>query len=143
MDRGTLWRVWLPLLAGLWAVGWIFLYGHGPGPHGPVRWIGLLLALIGLAGVILARYTLGRSFSVAPKATALVTTGIYSRIRNPIYVSGEIFLVGMALIVGRPVLLVILLLLIPIQILRARREAAVLEARFGDAYREYRKRTWF
>jgi protein-S-isoprenylcysteine O-methyltransferase Ste14 len=33
--------------------------------------------------------------------------------------------------------------LIPVQIIRARREAAVLEAKFGDAYREYRKRTWF
>lgn len=141
MDRGTIWRVWLPLLAGLWVVGWNFVYG--PGPHGPVRWIGLLLALIGLAGVILARSTLGRSFSIAPKATALVTTGIYSRIRNPIYVSGEIFLVGMVLIVGRPELLLIMLLLIPIQILRARREAAVLEAKFGGAYHEYRKRTWF
>jgi len=45
--------------------------------------------------------------------------------------------------VGRPELLLILLALIPIQIIRARREAAVLEAKFGDEYREYRKRTWF
>jgi len=141
MDRGPIWRVWLPLVGGLWAVGWIFLYGRGP--HGPVRWIGLLLALIGLAGVILSRYTLGRSFSIVPKATALVTSGIYSRLRNPIYVSGEIFLTGMMLILGRPELLVVLLGLIPVQVMRARREAAVLEERFGDAYREYRKRTWF
>jgi protein-S-isoprenylcysteine O-methyltransferase Ste14 len=54
-----------------------------------------------------------------------------------------IFLVGLALIVGRPELLTVLLVLIPVQIIRARREAAVLEAKFGDAYREYRKRTWF
>jgi len=103
----------------------------------------LLLGLIGLAGVILSRYTLGRSFSVAPKATALVTHGIYSRIRNPIYICGEIFLVGLVLIVWRPGLLMILLLLIPVQVIRARREAAVLEAKFGEAYREYRERTWF
>src|SRR5271157_3291904 len=90
MDRGTIWRVWLPLVAGLWGLGWIFQ--SAPGPHGLARWIGLLLGLIGLAGVILSRYTLGRSFSVAPKATALVTSGIYSRIRNPIYISGEVFL---------------------------------------------------
>ena len=141
MDRGTILRVWLPLLAGLWAIGWMFLYGRAP--HGLVRSLGLLLALIGLAGVILARYTLGRSFSIVPKATALVTSGIYSRIRNPIYVSGEICLLGMLLMVGRPQLLVILLLLIPVQVMRARREASVLEAKFGDAYREYRKRTWF
>jgi protein-S-isoprenylcysteine O-methyltransferase Ste14 len=142
MDRGTIWRIWLPLVGGLWAVGVLFY--SGPGSHGLARWIGLLLALIGLGGVILARYTLGRSFSIAPKATALVTSGIYSRIRNPIYVSGMIFLAGMVLIVSRLQLLpAILIVLIPIQIIRARREAAVLDEKFGDAYREYRKRTWF
>ena len=141
MDRGTILRVWLPLVAGLWVLGWIFQFG--PGPHGLARSIGLLLGLIGLGGVILARYTLGRSFSLTAKATALVTRGIYSRIRNPIYISGEIFLAGLVLILWRLDLLIILLVIAPVQIIRARREAAVLEAKFGDAYREYRKRTWF
>ncbi len=141
MDRGIILRVWLPLVAGLWGLAWIFQFG--PGPRGLARDAGLLLGLIGLAGVIVSRYTLGRSFSVAPKATALVTRGIYSRIRNPIYVSGMIFLLGLVIIVGRPQLLAVLLVLIPLQIMRARREAAVLEARFGDAYREYRRHTWF
>jgi len=142
MDRGTLWRVWLPLVGGLWALG--ALFHSGLGQHGLARSIGLVLGLIGLAGVILSRYTLGHSFSIAPKATALVTSGIYSRVRNPIYVSGMIYLVGMVLIMSRPELVpAILIVLIPIQVIRARREAAVLEAKFGDAYREYRKRTWF
>ena len=141
MDRGTILRVWLPMVGGLLVLGWIF---HTvPEPYGLARLIGLVVALIGLAGVILSRYTLGQSFSIAPKATALVTSGIYSRIRNPIYISGMIFLIGVALIVERPKLLAVLLVLIPMQIIRARREAAALEAKFGDAYREYRKRTWF
>ena len=140
-DRGAIWRVWLPLLAALIALGVIFY--SGPGPHGLTRLIGLLLGLIGVAGVILSRYTLGRSFSIAPKATALVTTGIYSRVRNPIYIFGMIFIIGLILIIRRLELLAILLVLIPVQIVRARREAAVLEARFGDAYRDYRRRTWF
>jgi protein-S-isoprenylcysteine O-methyltransferase Ste14 len=141
MDRGTILRVWLPMVAGMLFLGWIFQ--SAPEPYGLPRLIGLVVALIGLAGVILSRYTLGRSFSIAPKATALVTSGIYSRIRNPIYISGMIFLIGVALIVELPKLLAVLLVLIPMQIIRARREAAVLEAQFGDAYREYRKRTWF
>jgi protein-S-isoprenylcysteine O-methyltransferase Ste14 len=141
MDRAPILHVWLPLIAGLWGLGAIFLFGTGP--HGPARVIGLLLGLIGLGGVILSRHTLGRSFSVVPKATALVTHGIYSRIRNPIYICAEIFLVGVVLILWRIELLIILLVLVPVQILRARREATVLEARFGEAYREYRKRTWF
>jgi len=127
MDRGTIWHVWLPLIRR----------------HGLAQWLGLLLGLIGLGGVILARHTLGRSFSWVPKASELVTRGIYSRIRNPIYVFGMFAVVGMILMVGRPRLLIILALLIPMQIIRARREAAVLEAKFGDVYREYRQRTWF
>ena len=141
LDRATIWRVWLPLAGGLWGLGWI--YQRAPGPHGLARIIGLMLGFIGLAGVILSRYTLGRSFSIAPRATALVTNGIYSRIRNPIYVSGVILFIAMAFIVWRPEPLAVLLVLIPLQIIRARREAAVLEAKFGDAYREYRQRTWF
>ncbi len=141
MDRGTLWRVWLPLFAGLLAIN--FLFRSVPRPHGLLSLTGLLLGVIGLGGVVLARYTLGRSFSIVPKATALVTSGIYSRIRNPIYVFGMIFVAGLVLIVERPELLAIFLVLIPVQIIRAGREAAVLEAKFGDAYREYRKRTWF
>jgi protein-S-isoprenylcysteine O-methyltransferase Ste14 len=140
MDRGTILRVWSPMAGGLLALAWLFHVA--PRSHGMARSIGLLLALIGLAGMILARYTLGRSFSVVPKATALVTRGIYSRIRNPIYFCGMFFVAGLVLIVGKPELAAILLVLIPTQIIRARREAAVLEAKFGDAYREYRKRTW-
>ena len=141
MDFATIKRVWLPLILGLFALRYMFRFA--PGPPGLMRSVGLVVALIGLAGVIVARYTLGRSFSIVPKATALVTTGIYSRIRNPIYVSGMFFVAGLVLMMRRPALLAIFLVLIPMQIIRARREAAVLEANFGDAYREYRKRTWF
>jgi protein-S-isoprenylcysteine O-methyltransferase Ste14 len=141
MDFATIRRVWLPLIIASAATGYIFK--TAPGPHDWMRWLGLVLALIGIAGVILSRYTLGRSFSIVPKATALVTTGIYSKIRNPIYVSGTFFIAGAVLMLRRPEGLLLLVIVIPLQIFRARREAAVLEAKFGDEYREYRKRTWF
>jgi len=134
-------RVWLPLAFGVFAIGAIFR--SVPEPRGWMPIAGLAVALFGLAGVIVSRYTLGRSFSVAAKATALVTTGIYSRIRNPIYVSGMFVIGGAILMMRRPAFLAILVIIIPLQIIRARREATVLEATFGDAYREYRKRTWF
>jgi protein-S-isoprenylcysteine O-methyltransferase Ste14 len=140
MDRGNIFRVWLPLLLGLWGLG--FLFQSGTGPHDWVRYIGLALGLIGLGGVIVARFTLGRSFSVAPKATVLVTSGIYSRIRNPIYVSGFVFLVGLFLILRLRYLWVLLPVVVIMQAIRTHREALVLEEKFGDTYREYRKRTW-
>ena len=141
MDRGTWFRVWLPLVIGLWAL--ITIFRSKLGPHDSLRWLGLVVALLGFSGIIVARYTLGRSFSIAPKARALVTWGIYARIRNPIYVSGIVLLAGVFLIIRNPHLWWLLLLAVIAQTMRARREARVLENKFGDAYREYRARTWF
>jgi protein-S-isoprenylcysteine O-methyltransferase Ste14 len=141
MDLGNIPRVWLPLVGASVALGAIY---QSPSiPHGPLRLIGVAVAVAGLFGVIIARYTLGKSFSVRARATALVTRGIYSRIRNPIYVSGILLFFGVFLMLGHPQMLLIFVILIPLQVVRARREAAVLEAEFGDEYREYRKRTWF
>jgi protein-S-isoprenylcysteine O-methyltransferase Ste14 len=141
MNRRKTLQLWLLLLLGLYCIQTIFV--RGPGPHDVTRGIGLILSLTGLAGVILARHTLGRSFSVSAKATELVTSGLYSRIRNPIYVSGAIFVMGLILIIRSPFLWLAMAIMIPMQILRARREARVLEAKFGEAYRRYRDRTWF
>lgn len=109
----------------------------------PIREVGMALAAVGLIGWVTARLQLGKSFSIRPKATELVTHGIYSKIRNPVYVSGTVFLVGLILWMGRPIWLLVMSILVPMQVTRARKEAAVLEAKFGDAYRAYRARTWF
>jgi protein-S-isoprenylcysteine O-methyltransferase Ste14 len=90
-----------------------------------------------------ARIQLGRSFSIAPKATALVTRGIYSKIRNPIYVFSATWIAGLALALGKPIALLLVIPIIPMQAARARRESRVLEAKFGEEYRDYRRKTWF
>lgn len=113
------------------------------GPRTPIRYLGLALAIAGFVCWVVARIQLGKSFSVRAKATELVTHGIYSKIRNPVYVFGTIFIVGMILWFDRPIYLLILAVIIPMQILRAKKEAKVLEAKFGDSYREYRAKTWF
>jgi protein-S-isoprenylcysteine O-methyltransferase Ste14 len=141
MDRGAIWRVWLPLVVVLCM--FTLVIQSSVGAQGHLRWLGCAIALIGFAGIITARYTLGRSFSVKAKATALVTTGIYSRIRNPIYLSGAICVIGVAIMLSKFYLLSILIVIIPMQILRARREARVLEEKFGEEYRRYRSQTWF
>jgi|SRR5271156_4751214 len=107
------------------------------------RIIGVALMLVGIGGIVTARLQLGKSFAIRAKAHQLVTRGIYSKIRNPIYVSGAVMLAGFVLVLHRPVLWLVLLALIVMQTLRARREARVLETAFGDAYREYRRKTWF
>ena len=73
----------------------------------------------------------------------MVTHGVYSKIRNPIYVFGVVMITGVVLVLHRPILWLVLVAVIILQTVRARREALVLEAAFGDAYREYRQKTWF
>jgi protein-S-isoprenylcysteine O-methyltransferase Ste14 len=67
----------------------VVLLTHGP----PIVWttpriIGAAIFLCALPLFVLARLQLGASFSVTAQARKLVTTGLYSRIRNPIYVFG-------------------------------------------------------
>jgi protein-S-isoprenylcysteine O-methyltransferase Ste14 len=51
--------------------------------------------------------------------------------------------VGLILVFRRPILWIVLVVIAVMQSIRAHREAKVLEAAFGDAYREYRRKTWF
>ncbi|HKN15495.1 MAG TPA: isoprenylcysteine carboxylmethyltransferase family protein [Candidatus Sulfotelmatobacter sp.] len=114
-----------------------------PGPWDWQRNLGTALLLAGVAGIAVARYQLGRSFAIKAEAHQLVTHGIYSKIRNPIYVFGTVLITGFVLLIHRPVLWLLVPAVIIMQTLRAHREARVLEAAFGDAYREYRRKTWF
>ncbi len=137
------WR-WIATLQIVVAgAGSAYLFGLLLLPLTPMRLVGMSLALISFVLWATARVQLGKSFSVKPKAVAIVSRGIYSKIRNPIYVFSALWIAGFVLALGRPKSLFILVLLIPIQVRRARREARLLEDAFGDAYREYRKRTWF
>src|SRR5712691_346690 len=113
------------------------------GPWDLQRAVGTALMIVGIGGVATARYQLGKSFSITPQAHQLVTHGVYSRIRNPIYVFASLLASGLVLVLHRPTLWLLLLAIIVVQTLRARREAQVLEAAFGDTYREYRRKTWF
>lgn len=121
----------------------LFLWRAVQLPWTPYRITGFAIAIPALLLLVLARVQLGRAFSVRAKANNLVTTGLYSRIRNPIYVFGALIFLGIIIWTGRPWLLLILAVLVPMQIYRARQESKVLEAKFGAEYLEYKRKTWF
>jgi len=78
-----------------------------------------------------------------PQARRLVTQGLYSKIRNPIYFFGLILFAGLRLAIHRGDLWIILPIALVLQLIRARREAKVLETAFGENYQAYRRQTWF
>ena len=136
-------EVWFVTLAPLIGISLMLILGAGTGPLTPARIAGLALTIIGIVPLTIARFNLGDSFSIAPEARKLVTHGIYSRIRHPVYVFATLIIAGVAFYLRIPLLLLVLAPMIPVQIARARREEQVLESKFGEEYRAYRRKTWF
>jgi len=75
------------------------------------------------------------------KREALVTSGPYHYVRNPIYLGAFTFIIALALVAANWLLLLPALVLITIIYRQIDKEEAMLIDRFGDEYREYMKRT--
>jgi protein-S-isoprenylcysteine O-methyltransferase Ste14 len=101
------------------------------------------MAVLGFALWMVARVQLGKSFSVRAQARALVTTGLYSKFRHPIYLFGELAFAGLFIAWGKLIGFLYFVLVCAVQILRIRKEEAVLEQAFGEEYRRYKASTWF
>jgi protein-S-isoprenylcysteine O-methyltransferase Ste14 len=105
--------------------------------------IGVVLATASFALVVLARLQLGKSFALTPRATSLVTYGLYSRLRHPMYIFVDLTICGIALALHRWYLLLLLVILLPLQMRNARAESKLLQEEFGERYDIYRRATWF
>lgn len=119
------------------------VHRYAPTAWGATQVFGLVLLTGGFVFWTVARFQLGASLAVTAQARKLVSTGVYSKIRNPIYVFASCFLAGVILVVARPIWLLVFAIIVPFQMWRARKETRVLEASFGDDYRAYRAGTWF
>jgi len=74
-------------------------------------------------------------------ASALVTDGIFSWLRNPMYVGLTLFLVATSLALASDWMLVMtIVFVLVIHFGVVKREERYLEAKFGDAYRQYKAR---
>ncbi|HET7613170.1 MAG TPA: isoprenylcysteine carboxylmethyltransferase family protein [Gemmatimonadaceae bacterium] len=130
-------RGWLPLL--FLGIPLVF-----PGSTSPFRWeVGLALIAIGevirLAGVAAAgTVTRRRSRNVQ----RLVTYGIFSWVRNPLYIGNFLVWMGFVTISGVLWFLPIAVLLFAVEYeLIVRYEEGVLESIFGRDYLEYKNST--
>ena len=111
----------------------------------PVRWGGVLLVFVGIAITIGSQAAMGRSWraDVDPSArTALVTTGPFRLVRNPVFSGSAVTVVGLALVVPNVVSLLMLVAFVAgleIQV-RLVEEPYLLRVH-GEAYRAYAART--
>jgi len=112
---------------------------------GWLRMGGLPLALLGLLLLWRSHAALEKNFrptlEISPRQE-LVTSGPYSFVRHPIYAAFLIMLASTGLLSANWFIAVVgMLLIASITIVRIPAEEALLEGRFGERYREYRRRT--
>ena len=108
----------------------------------PFRIVGLLLVAVGLAALLhaFARFVvegLGTPAPVAP-TERLVVGGLYRYVRNPMYLAVGAVIVGQALALGRPILLLYALAFaVAVAIFVRAYEEPTLLRRFGAEYLAY------
>jgi protein-S-isoprenylcysteine O-methyltransferase Ste14 len=95
--------------------------------YGVRFFIGMAIAAFGIVLWAVARVQLGSSFAVTAQAKKLVTTGLYWRIRNPIYFFGGIGYLGLFIAWGNWIALAAFPLFFSDRIPRVRKEQQVLE----------------
>ncbi|CAN5422077.1 hypothetical protein BH24ACT7_BH24ACT7_23970 [soil metagenome] len=106
------------------------------------RLTGGSIAVAGIAMAMMGARTLGRNLTPLPEPTRfnrLVDTGIYARVRHPIY--GGLVLIGLGASVttGSVAALVVWIGLVALLIAKARHEEELLLARHPE-YTDYRRR---
>lgn len=119
-----------------------YLFAVGRRRDGICVW-GSLLAIPSFVFWLTAKLQLGSSFTARPEARALVTHGLYSRIRHPIYFFSSLALIGTAICLRSWWFDLLVVISVPLQLWRVRLEEKVLREKFGEAYLEYRQGTWF
>jgi protein-S-isoprenylcysteine O-methyltransferase Ste14 len=129
-------------------VGMVFMLGSWPVmcPRDPlgvvvpdvVRWFGLGAAVVGLALAVGALAQLRGVENI----DHLVTTGIFSRIRHPMYLGFILWISGWVISCGAAASLGAAILAIADILYWRRLEEDKLETDYGEDYRTYRKTTW-
>ncbi len=107
-----------------------------------VQWLGIALAVAGIAATLYAQRDMGESWRIGVdpgETTTLVRHGVFGVVRNPIFTAMLIFAAGVALMAPNPLALTgfaVLLATIELQV-RVVEEPYLLHTH-GQAYRDYR-----
>ena len=106
------------------------------------NFIGFVILLAGFIFWIKSLEDIGASFQASPKAKKLVTTGMYSKFRHPIYYSGILMDIGLVIYSLNWIIFAIVFVIFLIQLYRIHNEERILIQKFGKKYLDYKKQSW-
>jgi len=135
----------LLLYAGLLFVPYADRRDTGTLSAGPVvRWVGVVLFVLGMALVYWSGVALGRLYSgdvTLQESHRLVTVGPYRLIRHPRYAGGILLGVGLSLLFDSWIGLLATALFVAIILFRIKDEEALMSQAFGQQWGAYCART--
>jgi len=107
------------------------------------HFIGMVLAMVSFGFWVTARVQLGNAFSIGAKASQLVSNGLYSKLRHPVYYFSILAVTGIGIYAWTTWAIIPIALLVLLEIYRIKQEEIVLLKKFGTAYKAYKTKTWF
>ncbi len=115
-------------------------------PNAPSAITGVVLTWLGIGLALWARWHLAENWSARitiKQGHELIQTGPYARLRHPIYSGLDLATIGTVLVINRWGGVVGTAVVIVAYWIKARKEEAMLSARFGEAFQEHCRRTGF
>ena len=104
--------------------------------------ISILIIFFGIIIWIIGKATLGEYFTTSVHPKGLVTKGIYSKFKHPMYYSGMIIYLGVALLLKSWVGLgLTIAIIIPMLFYFAKKEEGLLYERYREKYSAYKEKT--
>ena len=131
------------VMALLW-FSWFFMSLNDPYRMNLPSWArytGLVFFIIGFCLFVLS-HTVFRHLARGQETDKLITTGIYSKIRNPMYLGFIIWIIGLPIFTNAAFTLASAIIWIPHILYWKSSEERQLAKKYDD-YQEYKKRTWF
>jgi protein-S-isoprenylcysteine O-methyltransferase Ste14 len=109
-----------------------------------LRWIGVAIGALGGALLVWTLKHLGTNLTdtvVTRQKHTMITSGPYAYVRHPFYVAAALAFLANSLVTANWFVFVTGGLALALLVVRCRTEEAKLIERFGDAYRDYMRRT--
>jgi protein-S-isoprenylcysteine O-methyltransferase Ste14 len=149
----AMWLLFVPTVAAWCALPWLGLdHRDGPlavpafahaGAYAALRWVFAAVAVACLVVTVDCWRRMGRHWrmDISDSNTALVTEGMFARIRHPIYAFSIAMMIATLLVLPTWPMLVVALVHFVLMNVKARSEEAHLTRLHGDAYARYVART--
>jgi len=103
-------------------------------------WVGPVMVVLGLVVFVIGA---GQIYWAKFRRSGIVTGGLYRFVRHPQYIALTLFGLGLLLAWGRAIMFIAFFMMMFLYYYLTKSEERTCIRLFGDAYREYRKRTSF